>query len=274
MSKRWCFTVNNYTEDDLPVILKWDVKYLIVGSEVGESGTPHLQGFVIFKKNYRLSGVKKIHSTAHWEIAKGTSQQASDYCKKDGDFHEVGVLSQQGKRTDLEMVASLVKEGASMQDIAQEYPVSYIKYHRGINQLKLTLSDGYDHDQVRGIWIWGPPGTGKSHAVRNFDKELYVKAQNKWFDGYSDQATILLDDLDTNVLGHYLKIWADKWACTGETKGGTVFLRHKLFVVTSNYSIEQLWPTDLEMQRAIARRFKIINKVNRSDIIPYLVTNN
>lgn len=45
-----------------------------------------------------------------------------------------------------------------------------------------------------------------------------------------------MDDLDFeggDKLGHYLKIWADKWACTGETKGGTIPLNHHRFIVTS-----------------------------------------
>lgn len=53
-----------------------------------------------------------------------------------------------------------------------------------------------------------------------------------------------MDDLDFaggQMLGHYLKIWADKWACTGEVKGGTVPLCHKRFIVTSNYTIAELF---------------------------------
>ena len=65
-----------------------------------------------------------------------------------------------------------------------------------------------------------------------------------------------MDDLDTNVLGHYLKIWGDNYACTGEVKGGTVQLTYKTFIVTSNYKISQLWKDDPVMAAAIARRFK------------------
>lgn len=271
-STRWCFTYNNYPEDAIENILKWDVKYIVVGSEVGESGTPHLQGFVIFKKNYRLSGVRKLLQ-CHWEITKGSSQQASDYCKKDGDYHEMGILNQQGKRTDLDLVADMIKDGKTSNDIFDQYPSTYMKFHRGINDAIIRVQEPYTHTQTRGVWIWGPPGTGKSHAARNFDEDLYVKPQSKWWDGYNGQSTVLLDDLDTSVLGHYLKIWTDKWSCTGETKGGTVHLRHTLFIVTSNYSIEQLWPNDVSMQQAIARRFRVFHKTQRSDLISFLVHN-
>jgi len=43
------------------------------------------------------------------------------------------------------------------------------------------------------------------------------------------------------MLGHYLKIWADKYSCSGEVKGSTVPLLHKYFIITSNYSIDHLW---------------------------------
>lgn len=81
-----------------------------------------------------------------------------------------------------------------------------------------------------------------------------------------------MDDLDFaggQMLGHYLKIWADKWACTGEVKGGTIPLNHHRFIVTSNYTIEEVYgPEDTdstkvrlaknELVKAIERRFKIV----------------
>jgi len=79
---------------------------------------------------------------------------------------------------------------------------------------------------------------------------------NKWWDGYVGQENVLLEDFDKGgaCLGHYLKIWADRYACTGETKGGTIPLQFKKFVITSNYTPEQLWE-DTEMRAAIDRRF-------------------
>lgn len=47
----------------------------------------------------------------------------------------------------------------------------------------------------------------------------------------------MLEDLDDACLGHYLKIWADKWECTGEVKGDTIPLLHEKFVITSNFTI-------------------------------------
>ncbi|MBA7683374.1 hypothetical protein ES703_91738 [subsurface metagenome] len=100
---------------------------------------------------------------------------------------------------------------------------------------------------------------GKSKYARETFDDIYLKGQNKWFDGYTNQKTILLDDHDSPCLGHFLKIWADHYVCHGETKGGTVPLVHRDLVVTSNYSIEQLYAKDgPEMIQAITRRMKVV----------------
>jgi len=257
-SSRWCFTLNNWNSDHEDTLKTVPTQYLVYGKEKGESGTPHLQGFVTFKSQKRLSALKKLLPTAHWEIAKGTSLQAADYCKKDGDFTELGSPPTSGKRTDLLAVCDMVKDGRTMQDIASEHPDTFVKFGRGIRDLKLTLDTKYTPAGLRGLWYVGPPGTGKSRKAREDNPDAYLKAQSKWFDGYNGEAVILLDDMDSNVLGHYLKIWADRYSCTGETKGGTINLQHDKFIVTSNYRIQELWADDKEMQNAILRRFDVV----------------
>ena len=86
-SIKWCFTLNNYTEDnikEISALLPLYCRRYIVAKEVGDSGTPHLQGYVEFMKRERpLSKIpiKEIH----WEKAKGDIKANRDYCEKDGD---------------------------------------------------------------------------------------------------------------------------------------------------------------------------------------------
>lgn len=38
--------------------------------------------------------------------------------------------------------------------------------------------------EERGIWVVGKPRAGKSWFARNAFGDFYIKAQNKWWDGY------------------------------------------------------------------------------------------
>ena len=102
---RWCFTINNYTDDDIKALDKLDYKYLIYGYEISKSGTEHLQGFFILRKTCRMSAIKKILPRAHLEHARGTDEEAIHYCQKDGKYVELGSRDEcgRGKRSDLNL---------------------------------------------------------------------------------------------------------------------------------------------------------------------------
>ena len=140
---RWCFTLNNPTDGEtLDLIAKLqnqrNVKYGVYGKETGESGTPHLQGFVIFVSNKRLRACRLWLPRAHFELARGTSRQAADYCKKDGEFDEYGELpSEQGRRRDIEEVIAWGEEferrhgrGPTSPEVARDQPQAYLRYPR------------------------------------------------------------------------------------------------------------------------------------------------
>ncbi len=81
MARRYCFTINNPTEDDrrrmadlLPL-----TKYAIYGEEVGASGTPHVQGYVSLTKKVRFAAFCALLPRAHVELCKGTALQQVEY---------------------------------------------------------------------------------------------------------------------------------------------------------------------------------------------------
>lgn len=101
-------------------------------------------------------------------------------------------------------------------------PHQYISVKKA---LALIPQEEYTHDDLRGVWYYGEPGCGKSRKAYSENPGAYRKPQNKWFDGYKGEQVIILDDLDKyggDKLAHYLKIWSDRYACSGEIKGSTV----------------------------------------------------
>lgn len=106
-AKHWVFTINNWNDGDverLSSLFPEQCSYLVYGREVGEQGTPHLQGYIAFIACTRFNAARALLGgpRAHIEIARGTPQQAAAYAKKDGDYTEHGSLPRgQGARNDL-----------------------------------------------------------------------------------------------------------------------------------------------------------------------------
>lgn len=86
--RKWCFTLNNWTEIEEKEIISnfGTMAQYILGHEVGEEGTPHIQGYLEFKNAVHMTSLKKVITRAHFETARGSSKQNYDYCSKDGDF--------------------------------------------------------------------------------------------------------------------------------------------------------------------------------------------
>lgn len=115
-------------------------------------------------------------------------------------------------------------------------------------------------DAPCGQWYWGVPGSGKSYKARMENPGAYIKMSNKWWCGYTGEDVVILEEVerDATYLKHFLKIWTDRWAFRAERKRGTMFIRPKDIIITSNYSIEQIFYDDKELQQALIRRFKVV----------------
>ncbi len=111
-----------------------------------------------------------------------------------------------------------------------------------------------------GIWLVGRSSIGKLRLARETWLSVYLKSQNKWWDGFRSDPTrpALLDDLDCCgvCLSHHLKIWADKYSFLAEIKGGTISIRPSHMIITSNFSPRELFQ-EQHLGTAICRRFKI-----------------
>lgn len=128
--------------------------------------------------------------------------------------------------------------------------------------VKAELQVVESRPKLDNYWYWGDPGTGKSSKVKELHPDVYEKAENKWWDGFVDQSAVLIDDLDSDVLGHYLKIWADHYPFNAEIKAGVVRIRPDKIYVTSNHSIDELFGHKPKMCAALKRRFTEVHFKN------------
>lgn len=133
-SRNWCFTTNNFTPEHVlwlsTLVKDGKADYLVFGKEVGEEGTPHLQGYVEVPKRLRLNQVRKLIPDSHLSVAKGTAAQNFAYCSKEGIYEEFGSSKRcQGKRSDLTAFRDAVKSGERDRAVLlEEYPEVVAKY--------------------------------------------------------------------------------------------------------------------------------------------------
>ena len=85
-ARHWCFTLNNHNNEDIKLISSNSskIKRFVFQEEIGENGTPHLQGYLELKgKKKRFNYVKSILGPrAHIEVVNNINAQIA-YCCKD-----------------------------------------------------------------------------------------------------------------------------------------------------------------------------------------------
>lgn len=149
-SAHWCFTVNNWTRDHERCLeeLASETQYIVWGYEEGESGTPHLQGFVIFKRRKTFSAAKDaLPPGTHLEPRRGTPYQAATYCKKDGLFKEFGSPPSPSRRSPFDVFCEWAMQiytrhqrGPTEREIAAEFPALFVRYGRRLQQLAVHIN--------------------------------------------------------------------------------------------------------------------------------------
>lgn len=154
-SKRWCFTLNNYTDAEVEqmdqVFTDMNIKY-IYGYEVGEKcGTPHLQGYIEREKKFRWSELK-LTKRIQWIKCNGNRESNLTYCSKEGEY-----------KTNMRVPKPLVK--VTLADVERICP-------DGIN-----IIDLFKEDEVAGgrkiYWFWEAKGCwGKTLLSKYFVDQM------------------------------------------------------------------------------------------------------
>lgn len=269
-AQAFTFTVNNYTGEDIEALSSIDCAYIVYGKEVGDSGTPHLQGYIRFKTQRTLSSVSKKIKRAHLELARNCVA-AAEYCKKDGDVYERGVPPMQkkeqaaaageGAKRKFEEIRDLAIAG-KLDDIAKDYPGVWLQRYSTLKKIKMDHMKAPEWlESTCGTWIVGPAGCGKTTKAREMCPDAYWKeSDTHWWDGYQGEDDVVIDDFDKYMVkqAYHLKRWADRQPFNAETKGGSAIIRPKRVVVTSQYAIEDIWVDD-PTRDALNRRFEIID---------------
>lgn len=279
---RYCFTVNNYSDSDIELVCDLDSTYLVFGKEIAPTtGTPHLQGYVVFDRRSPpgLRALRRLVPRAVWLVAKGSSAANRRYCLKidpdtgvqgNDDFIENGECPDEphsaangrrhgpaGGRAEVNRwtIARQAAVEGRFDDVPDEI---YIRNYSSIVAIARAHQRAPpSRDTLACHWYWGETGTGKSSTARFRFPEYYTKDLTKWWDGYQEEETVIIDDMDPfhKSMGQLFKLWGDHYAFRAESKGSSRLIRPKRIIVTSQYTIDQIWD-DKDTRLALHRRFK------------------
>lgn len=265
-SRNVCYTWNNPTlspEDWDALARTIPYTYHIFGEEnAPTTGTPHYQGYIEFSTPTTWSRIKKRLGTdeIHLEDRKGTAQQAADYCKEDGVFHEFGEISHQGVRSDIDaFVTTMRREG--IRSAAQQLPAQYVRYHRGFQSLHMLDLSAQPRAPPTVQFFYGPGRCGKTRLAYGDGADIskLCLAQG-WFDGYLGESTVIFDDFDgaaSKVALSAILQYLDRYPVLVPVKGAFVPLVATKIIVTSNYHWNQWydWSTRANQFTSLALRF-------------------
>lgn len=276
--------------------------------EKHENGVPHVHLLLQFKDDKCITVNPRIYIFEQRPRLERTFnvQKALDYIKKDGKFKIFGDFDftvkikravnraapkWKPKPTCVEDIPEEKRENnkANTEFLLSKRPEESLK--EGIISLNqyCSLKKAYDNyhlfddykDIIRDVtvvWIYGPPGIGKTQRVFKQYPRVYTKLPNQWWDGYNKHETVLLDEFDHPNLLAELKKWTDVYPLRTEVKCGFIQPNEfKLFFICSNKHPIQIWDPssfssgkhNLDAYNALVRRMHIKTVVGIDRLVTY-----
>lgn len=248
---RFVLTLNNYTTpeyEELQTVLETISRWAILGKEVGDSGTPHIQGACCLNKQIAFSTLKRMIPRAHIEKMRGEPIDSQLYCsKEDTNPWQCGTMPEPGKRSDILIAFEAIKDGATLRQLAQTNGVAVIKFYKGLTVCRSLLQAPRDPSKPPKIfWLHGPTGTGKTKTSYEQLCEIYgvedvlilPDSTLKWFDTYDAQRAVIFDDFRSKGTSFaFLLRVLDRYPLFVPFKGGFVNWSPEVIIVTTTRDI-------------------------------------
>ena len=226
-SRKWQLTINNpekhnFSHEAIKEALNGfsSLVYWCMCDEVGETGTYHTHLFIAFKNAVMFSTLKKSFSSAHFEVANGTSKQNRDYIRKEGKwekdkkretnlvdtFEEFGEMpvERQGSRNDLSDLYDSIKAGKSNFEILEESPEFLFNIDK-VERARQIVRDNEFKNKYRELdvtYMWGDSGSGKTRSVMEkygYENVYRVTDYDHPFDGYKGQDVLVFEEFRSSL---------------------------------------------------------------------------
>lgn len=212
-SRSWLLTVpaKDYDREYVEEALS---NYAYMGQlEEGKSGYRHWQILIENPHAIRFTTLKNLIPKAHIEPRAGSLRQAAEYVTKEDSRVEgepplengrIVITNEQGRRKDVEVIReAILEENKSVDQVLLDFPEA-----ARMQAYVRELVSARDRRNARGImrdveviYLYGEPGTGKTHWVyANFPDLYRVTDYNHPYDSYDAEDVLVLDEF-TGQLG-------------------------------------------------------------------------
>lgn len=206
----------------------------------------------------------------HLEQMKGTAQEASAYCKKDGQYFEYGVLVGKGRRRDLEKIKEEIDAGANLEDLWDSNFSTMLQYRKGFEAYIDLKRSKLHREPPRVIIYFGATGTGKTRRAWEVDPgSTWVYPGKGWFDGYQGQKVAIFDEFDGSDINFaWWKQLVDRYPVRVPVKGGFTPWYPNTIIFTSNLNPDLWWGLErLPMGWRDQFNRRVTEKVEMNEVI-------
>lgn len=231
----------------------------------------HLQGVLRMKDVTTMATVKRVleHPTIHL-VATNNLEHGIKYCNKErtkvsGPWTH-GSVPQQGARSDLATIATQVLAGKRPRELAAEDPVTYIRYHKGLQALAAAAQPARTHPNRRCALLIGPTGCGKTRMAYDLfpERDVFIvpDIKNPWFDGYEQEKVVILDECGPDMMHYnYLKRLTHRYPLWVPNKGSMLPWNAEIIILTAQQPLHTWWGDKLTQSDADAllRRIKVFH---------------
>jgi hypothetical protein len=160
------------------------------------------------------------------------------YTSKDENvvWFKVPPASEQGCRTDLVEFRDAIKRKADDMELFEDHLSILAKYPRLEGRLKFGYSkmNSKDFRKVEVIVHWGDAGTGKTKAAFEDGAYIFDDYEDGWWDGYSGEAAVCLDDFYGGIKYGKLLRLLDGYPYKLKQKGSFYWAEFTKVYITSN----------------------------------------
>jgi len=275
--------------------------FIVVAAELHADGEPHLHAIVGFKERHDLKNANAVLDPitgkhGNYQTAK-SPKKVLQYVCKGGDYVTWGEVPDfTAKEGKLDAIAKLCSTGSSTREIADKYPGTFLMHKRKIEDYigwskrqKLAASlipwtnpvlgaDGQINviaawldsnvlvprvPRQNQLWVYGPPGIGKSRLLGQLRERLRVydmPRDEDFYDAYEDGLydIVVLDEYKSQKRIQFLNAWCDGQPLPLRQKGSQTVKNDNLpLIICSNFSPEECYKEGVGRD-ALIDRFTVV----------------